>query len=244
MVILNNNSFKFYIKTKYKGWSLMELMIYILHIVVHLDKYLGSIISWLGFNTYLVLFLIIFIGGAFIITPFLPGNSLLFISGTFAALESLNIYFLVISLLLASILGGSVNYHIGRFLGGKIINNMVGKLILKPKYIEKTNEFYKKNGGKTLVLSKYVPIVRTFASFMAGMGKMSYKKFIVYNILGSILWIIPMNMIGYLFGNMPFVKNNYSFIMLIVIMIYSIIGVLTFIRYIIRNRKLQITNNK
>ncbi|AWZ47552.1 hypothetical protein C3495_01255 [Clostridiaceae bacterium 14S0207] len=222
----------------------MELIIYILHIVLHLDKYLGLIISWLGFKTYIVLFLIIFIGGAFIITPFLPGNSLLFISGTFAALESLNIYVLVISLLLASILGGSVNYHIGRFLGEKIINNKIGKLILKPKYIEKTNEFYKRNGGKTLILSKYVPIVRTFASFMAGMGKMSYKKFVAYNILGSILWVIPMNMIGYLFGNMPFVKNNYSFVMGILIMVYIIIGVLTFIRYIIRNRnrKLEIRN--
>ncbi|GAA0782352.1 VTT domain-containing protein [Hathewaya limosa] len=222
----------------------MELIIYILHIVLHLDKYLGLIISWLGFKTYIVLFLIIFIGGAFIITPFLPGNSLLFISGTFAALESLNVYVLVISLLLASILGGSVNYHIGRFLGEKIINNKIGKLILKPKYIEKTNEFYKRNGGKTLILSKYVPIVRTFASFMAGMGKMSYKKFVAYNILGSILWVIPMNMIGYLFGNMPFVKNNYSFVMGILIMVYIIIGVLTFIRYIIRNRnrKLEIRN--
>lgn len=224
----------------------MELIIYILHIVLHLDKYLGLIISWLGFKTYIVLFLIIFIGGAFIITPFLPGNSLLFISGTFAALESLNIYVLVISLLLASILGGSVNYHIGRVLGEKIINNKIGKLILKPKYIEKTNEFYKRNGGKTLILSKYVPIVRTFASFLAGMGKMSYKKFVAYNILGSILWVIPMNMIGYLFGNMPFVKNNYSFVMGIVIMVYIIIGVLTFIRYIIRNRsrKLEIRNKE
>lgn len=222
----------------------MELIIYILHIVLHLDKYLGLIISWLGFKTYIVLFLIIFIGGAFIITPFLPGNSLLFISGTFAALESLNVYVLVISLLLASILGGSVNYHIGRFLGEKIINNKIGKLILKPKYIEKTNEFYKRNGGKTLILSKYVPIVRTFASFMAGMGKMSYKKFVAYNILGSILWVIPMNMIGYLFGNMPFVKNNYSFVMGIVIMVYILIGILTLIRYIIknRNRKLEIKN--
>lgn len=184
---------------------------------MHIDTRLGEIIGNYGVLTYGILFLIIFAETGFVFTPFLPGDSLLFAAGAFAALGSFNIVFLLILLWLAAFLGDTANYWIGHFFGQKIIDNP--KIPINQKHIDKTQAFYEKHGGKTIFLARFIPIVRTFAPFVAGVGKMHYSKFILYNATGGAAWVFAFTLAGYFFGNIPKVKENFSFVILAIILI-------------------------
>lgn len=195
-------------------------------LILHLDKYLGAFINNYGTFTYLVLFLIILAETGFVITPFLPGDSVIFAASTFCALGLLNIYILVPLLLVAAILGDTLNYSIGKVLGEKLLNN--SKLI-KKEYIDKTNSYYDKYGGKTLIIARFIPIVRTFAPFVAGIGTMKYKKFITYNAIGGCLWVFLVSLLGYFFGNIKIVADNFSLVIIGIIIISvlpAVIGII------------------
>jgi membrane-associated protein len=189
----------------------------IIDFFLHLDIYLDQIFSSYGIATYAILFLIIFIETGLVFVPFLPGDSLLFAAGAFAAIGPLNIIVLIILLIIAAVLGDTANYWVGHFAGDKIVAN--SKLPIKKEHMEQTNAFFKKHGGKTIILARFVPIVRTFAPFVAGAGKMSYGKFISYNIIGGVLWVIIGTLAGYFFGNIPFVKNNFSIVIIGVVVV-------------------------
>ncbi len=196
----------------------MDLIIGIFEFVLHIDKYLGEIIRDYGTLSYAILFLIIFAETGLVFAPFLPGDSLLFAAGAFAALGSFDVFLLLFLLWLAAVLGDTVNYWIGHFFGQKIIDNPKIPFI-NQKHIDETQEFYKKHGGKTIFLARFVPIVRTFAPFVAGVGKMEYKKFIEYNITGGFVWVFGFTLLGYFFGNIPFVKENFSLVVIAIILL-------------------------
>ena len=207
----------------------MSSINYAIDIFLHLDKYLGMVINNYGFETYLILFLIIFFETGLVVTPFLPGDSLIFAAGAFAAMGMLNIYILVGILCIAAILGDTANYEIGRILGNKLINSKNGKLI-KKEHLEKTNKFYEKYGGKTIILARFVPIVRTLAPFVAGIGKMHYKKFISFNAVGGVSWVLLASVCGYYFGNIPTVKDNFSLVMIAIVLISLMPAVIEYLR--------------
>jgi membrane-associated protein len=185
--------------------------------VLHIDKYLNAIIQSYGALTYFFLFLIIFFETGLVVTPFLPGDSLLFAAGTFAGIGLLNVFVLFFILSAAAVLGDTINYSIGKFLGAKAFEKY--PKIFKKEYLDKTHKFYEKYGAKTIVLARFVPIVRTFAPFVAGVGKMRYFKFLTYNIVGGIAWVALFVFAGYYFGNIQFVKNNFSVIIYLIIII-------------------------
>jgi membrane-associated protein len=198
----------------------MEIIQTLVDLFMHLDEHLGLIIAKYDTWTYLLLFLVIFMETGLVIFPFLPGDSLLFAAGTFAspALGSpLNIWVLLGLLSAAAILGDTVNYWIGHFIGPKAFSGNVR--FLKKEYLDRTHRFYEKYGGKTIVIARFVPIVRTFAPFVAGVGAMSYGKFITYNVMGGIAWVFLFTLAGYFFGNLPFVKDNFSLVVIAIILI-------------------------
>lgn len=195
----------------------MDLLIQFVNIVLHLDKYLGIVIQNFGLLTYVFLFLVIFAETGFVITPFLPGDSLLFAVGALSALGSLNINFAWLILVVAAILGDTVNYWIGRFIGPKVFE--LNTRLLNKKHLERTHNFYEKHGGKVVILARFIPIIRTFAPFVAGVGKMRYAKFLTYNIVGGLAWISLFTFSGYFFGNIPIVKRNFSYVILVIIFI-------------------------
>jgi len=197
---------------------------------MHIDKYLGIIINNFGYFSYAILFLIIFLETGLVLTPFLPGDSLIFISGAFAGRGDFNIFFLWILFSVASILGDSLNYFIGNYFGEKLFSK---SKLFKKEYMDKTKQFYVNHGGKTIILARFVPIVRTFAPFVAGIGKMDYKRFLGYNIIGGLLWVSLFLFTGYYFGKIPWVEENLS-LMIILIVFLSIIPVI--IEYL-RSRK-------
>lgn len=195
----------------------MSLIKNFIDFILHLDKYLNIVIVQFGAWTYVILFLIIFAETGLVITPFLPGDSLLFAAGTFAAVDSLNIIILLVILLAAAILGDTVNYSAGKFLGSKAFEKY--PKIFKKEYLDKTRNFYDKYGTKTIVLARFVPVVRTFAPFIAGVGAMNYFKFLLYNVFGAILWVALFVLGGYFFGNIQWVKDNFSLVILIIIIL-------------------------
>lgn len=207
----------------------MSSINYVIDIFLHLDKYLGMLINNYGFETYLILFVIIFLETGLVVTPFLPGDSLIFAAGAFAAMGMLNIYILIGLLIVAAILGDTVNYEIGRILGNKMINSNNMKLI-KKEHLEKTNEFYDKYGGKTIIIARFVPIVRTLAPFVAGIGKMHYKKFISFNAVGGVAWVFLAAICGYYFGNITVVKDNFSVVMIAIVLISIMPAVIEYLR--------------
>lgn len=186
-----------------------------LNFIFQIDKYLFQIIQSYGLLTYLFLFIIIFLETGLVITPFLPGDSLLFAAGAFASQNLLNIYFLFFLLAFAAILGDTINYSIGYFFGKKAFN----KKFIKKEYLLKTQKFYKKHGGKTIILARFVPIIRTFAPFVAGVGKMPYKKFISFNVIGGILWVFLFLFLGFFFGNISIIKKNFEIAILVIVLI-------------------------
>jgi len=194
----------------------MSVINTLIDVILHVDKYLGIIVNQFGILTYLVLFVVVFCETGLVFTPFLPGDSLLFISGTFAANKILNIYTLFIIFALACIIGDSVNYWIGSFFGEKVFLKIK---FFRKDYLEKTKDFYKKHGGKTIILARFVPIVRTFAPFVAGIGKMDYKRFLLFNVFGGILWVLVFLFGGFFFGKIPFVEKNLTLITYFIIVI-------------------------
>ena len=194
----------------------MEFLNNLIDFVLHLDKKLGLWIIAFGPVVYFILFFIIMAETGLVVAPFLPGDSLLFAAGTFAAIGSLNVIALFVSLSIAAMLGDTINYWVGKKIGPKVFKYKDSR-IFKKEYLDKTHRFYEKYGTKTIVLARFVPIVRTFAPFIAGIGKMSYLKFLTYNVVGGILWVGLFVFGGYYFGNIPIVKNNFSVVIIIII---------------------------
>lgn len=213
----------------------MDVIIKLLDIFVHLDVYLSIILSNYGFWTYAILFVVIFIETGLVVMPFLPGDSLIFAAGTFAALGSLNIYFLAFILMVAAILGDTVNYWIGNLLAVRVKNGEI-KWIRK-EYMDRTHKFFEKHGGKTIFLARFVPIIRTFAPFVAGVGNMAYSYFISYNFIGGITWVALFTCAGYFFGNIPFIKNNFSLVILAIVIISILPAVIEALRSTIAQKK-------
>jgi membrane-associated protein len=184
----------------------MEVIKFLIDFILHMDVHLNEIIINYGAWTYGILFFVIFMETGFVVTPFLPGDSLLFAAGTFAALGSLNPYYLFGLLAVAAVLGDTINYSIGAYIGERAFSGNVK--FLKKEHLDRTQEFYEKHGGKTIILARFVPIIRTFAPFVAGVGTMKYSRFISYNVVGGIVWVAIFTFLGYFFGNIPFVKKN------------------------------------
>jgi membrane-associated protein len=193
----------------------MEILTGLIDFILHIDTHLGQIIADYGTLSYAILFMIIFAETGFVFTPFLPGDSLLFAAGAFSAIGSFNIVILVVLLWIAAFLGDTVNYWIGHFFGQKLINNP--KIPINQEHIDKTQRFYDKHGGKTILLARFLPIIRTFAPFVAGIGKMDYKKFVSYNAVGGFIWVFGFTLLGYFFGNLPGIKENFSLVVLAII---------------------------
>jgi len=195
-------------------------------IMLHLDVYLDLIVQNYGVLTHLILFLIIFCETGLVVTPFLPGDSLVFAAGAFAASGRLNLAALWILLLSAAVIGDTVNYHIGKIFGRRLVNSR----FIKQKYLDQTEAFYAKHGGKTIIIARFVPIVRTFAPFVAGIGAMPYGRFLNYNIIGGFIWITLFLAVGFFFGNLPFVRHNFSLVIMAIIAVSLLPAVVAWLR--------------
>jgi len=208
----------------------MEIIMQLVSFIFHLDKHLNTIIQNYGTWTYCILFLIIFCETGLVVTPFLPGDSLLFATGALAGLGTLKINWLLAILISAAIIGDNLNYWIGYFIGPKVFHKEKAHF-LKKEYLVKTHMFYEKYGVKTIILARFVPIIRTFAPFVAGLGRMNYLRFLSYDIAGGILWVGTFVGGGYFFGNMPVIKKNFSISILLIIFISLVPGIIEFYRH-------------
>lgn len=207
----------------------MEMLKYAIDIFMHLDTYLGAIITDYGMWTHALLFIVIFCETGLVVTPFLPGDSLLFAAGTFAALGALDLTGLAISLSIAAVAGDTVNYWVGCILGPKVFASQ-GSRWLNRKHLDETHRFYEKYGGKTIIIARFVPIIRTFAPFVAGIGSMTYGRFIAYNVVGGVAWILIFTLGGYFFGNIPIVRRNFTIVVMAIIVISVLPAVIEFVR--------------
>jgi membrane-associated protein len=206
----------------------MDFLRSIIDFILHIDAHLDAIITGYGTWTYLLLFLIIFCETGLVVTPFLPGDSLLFAAGTFAARGSLDPFLLILLLSIAAIAGDTVNYWIGRYIGPRIF--MGKRQLINPKHLVRTQQFYDKHGGKAIVFARFMPIVRTFAPFVAGIGLMNYKKFVFYNVTGGILWIVLFVLGGYFFGNIPAVERNFTLVIVVIILLSILPALIEYVR--------------
>lgn len=198
--------------------------------VLHFDEHLANIINTFGVFTYVILFLIVFAETGLVVTPFLPGDSLLFVVGTLSGSGFLNIWIVYFSLLIAAILGDTVNYWIGHRIGERVFSKENSRLFNKA-YLEKTREFYEKHGGKTIILARFLPIIRTFAPFVAGVGKMHYNTFLVYNVVGAFIWVTGFTFAGYFFGGLPIIQENFEYAVIGIIAVSLIPMVIEFIKH-------------
>lgn len=215
----------------------LEIIQSIIDFILHIDDHLVYIVSTYKTWTYLILFLIIFAETGFVVTPFLPGDSLLFAAGAIIAKpeSELNIFLAIGLLIIAAISGDLVNYHIGKYIGPKAFS---GKYrFLKKEYLEKTQQFYDKYGGKTIIYARFVPIIRTFAPFVAGVGSMSYSRFASYNVIGGIIWIVSFMTLGYFFGGMPIIKDNFTLVIFAIIILSIIPPFISVIKEKNKNKK-------
>jgi membrane-associated protein len=212
----------------------MEFLKKLVDIVLHMSKHLEELVAQFGPWLYVILFLIIFCETGLVVTPFLPGDSLLFAVGALAAITpqpgafGLNLWVLLVILIIAAILGDSVNYWIGKMFGNKLPQKF--PRLIKPQHIQKTHDFYERYGGKTIIIARFVPIVRTFAPFVAGIGKMTYSRFMLFNVSGALLWIGLLLPAGYFFGNLPWVKKNFSVVVLAIIILSILPAIVEFLR--------------
>jgi len=207
----------------------MEFLQYLIDLFLHLDKHLSEIINQYGTLTYAILFLVIFAETGFVFTPFLPGDSLLFAAGTFAASGSFNVHILFVILASAAFIGDNVNYWVGRKLGSKLFER--NNRFLKKEYLDKTHKFYEKHGGKTIILARFFPIIRTFSPFVAGLGSMRYSRFLINDIAGAIIWVSIFVYTGFFFGNIPIIKNNFSIVIVAIILISVLPAIIEFIKH-------------
>src|SRR4030066_741214 len=206
----------------------MEVIRFLIDFFLHLDRYLGQIIQDYGTWTYLLLFLVIFMETGFVVTPFLPGDSLIFAAGAFAGLGYLNIGILFALLAIAAIAGDTANYWIGHAVGPRAFSGNIR--FLKKEYLDRTHAFYEKHGGKTIIIARFIPIIRTFPPFVAGVGEMTYGKFISYNVIGGVAWVALFTFGGYFFGNLPILQENFTFVILAIIFISLLPGIIELIR--------------
>ena len=206
----------------------MGLVDFILHIGDHLQELVKNYGNWI----YAILFAIVFCETGLVVLPFLPGDSMLFAAGTIAAVGDMNIFVLIGLLIVAAVLGDFVNFEIGKHFGQKLFSNPNSK-IFKQSYLQKTHDYYERYGGRTIIIARFIPIVRTFAPFVGGMGNMNYAQFARYNIVGAVLWVVSFTTLGYFFGQLPFVKEHFSWIM-IAIIVFSVVPMIV---EIIRHRK-------
>ncbi len=214
----------------------MDLILFFFDFLMHLDKHLDAIIRTYGMWTYAILILIIFCETGLVVTPFLPGDSLLFAVGTFAALGSFQIEWITLALALAAICGDSTNFWIGYFTGPKVFTKEKS-LLLNRKYLERTHEFYERHGNKTIIMARFVPIVRTFAPFVAGIGRMPYLRFLTYSVVGTAIWVPIFVLGGYFFGNIPIVRNNFTLVVLAIIFISILPGIFGFLNEYLHRKK-------
>ncbi|MHC1737849.1 MAG: DedA family protein [Ignavibacteriaceae bacterium] len=217
----------------------MEYIQFIFDFIIHIDDHLNEIILQYGAFTNAILFVIIFAETGLVFTPFLPGDSLLFASGAFAARGSLDVHLLFFLLTVAAIFGDTANYWMGHYLGNKLF--MRFPKVLKKEYVDRTHNFFEKYGGKTIIIARFVPIVRTFAPFIAGVGAMTYSRFILYNIAGAVLWVAMFVYGGYFFGNLPFVQKNFSLVILAIIILSVLPGVIEYLRH---RKQAEVPGNK
>ena len=208
----------------------MEFFSFIIDFILHIDQHLTELAAQYGVWIYGILFLIIFCETGLVVMPLLPGDSLLFAAGSIAAIGEMNIHLMVVLLIIAAILGDAVNFMIGKFFGEKLFANPNSK-IFKQSHLQKTQQFYAKHGGKTIILARFIPIVRTFAPFVAGMGHMSYHHFLAYNVIGGVLWVTIFSYLGYFFGNLPIVKDNLSLVLIAIIVLSVLPGIIEIIRH-------------
>jgi len=207
----------------------MNIIMQFFNFIMHLDTHLTQLANDFGIWTYLILFIVIFCETGLVVTPFLPGDSLIFLVGALAASGELNFPVIIAVLMIAAVLGDSCNYEIGKYFGPKLFHKENVKFLNK-EYLMKTHSFYEKHGGKTIIIARFIPIIRTFAPFVAGMGSMNYSKFISYNVIGGISWVALFSFAGFLFGDIPFVKNNFSLVILAIILISLLPGVIAYLK--------------
>ncbi|WP_265555637.1 DedA family protein [Serratia grimesii] len=210
----------------------MDIIKFVIDFILHIDVHLAELVAQYGMWVYGILFLILFCETGLVVTPFLPGDSLLFVAGALAALPTndLNVHTMVALMIGAAILGDAVNYTIGRLFGEKLFSNPNSK-IFRRNYLDKTHQFYEKHGGKTIILARFVPIVRTFAPFVAGMGHMSYRHFAAYNVIGALVWVLLFTYAGYLFGDLPIVQENLKLLIVAIIIVSILPGIIEIWRH-------------
>jgi membrane-associated protein len=208
----------------------MEYLTQFIDLFLHLDKSLSTVIQTYGSTTYIILFVVILCETGLVVLPFLPGDSLLFAAGAFAAKGDMDITLLFLTLCIAAISGDSINYEVGRLIGPRIARREKSRFVNK-EHIAKTHEFYEKYGAKTIIIARFIPIIRTFAPFVAGLGNMGYKKFLHYNVFGGIAWVAICLFAGYLFGNIPLVKQNFTMVIFAIIIVSILPAVIEYIRH-------------
>jgi len=208
---------------------LMDFLLFLVDFIVHIDRHLAELAASYGPWLFLILFLIIFAETGLVVTPILPGDSLLFVTGAIAATGAFDIHLMVLTLIVAAILGDSVNYQIGKAIGLKVFDRPNSR-IFKREYLDKTHAFYERHGGKTVIIARFAPIVRTFAPFVAGVGAMTYTRFFAYNVIGGILWVASFGYAGYFFGNLPVVKQNLSLLIVAIVVLSILPGVIGYLR--------------
>jgi membrane-associated protein len=208
----------------------VELLTQLMDVVLHLDQHLQALVASHGAWIYLILFLIVFCETGLVVTPFLPGDSLLFVAGTVAAAGGMDIHLLVLLLVIAAVLGDAVNYGVGHYIGPRIFSHSESRW-LNPKHLQRAHDFYEKYGGKTIIIARFVPIVRTYAPFVAGAASMTYSRFALYNVSGAVLWVTSLGYAGYFFGNLPVIKNNLTLVIIGIIILSILPGVIEILRH-------------
>lgn len=207
----------------------MELLTLFVDIVLNLDDHLQALVAAHGAWIYLILFLIVFCETGLVVTPFLPGDSLLFVAGTVAAAGGMDIHLLVVLLIIAAVLGDAVNYSVGHYFGPRIFSHGESRW-LNPRHLQRAHDFYEKYGGKTIIIARFVPIIRTYAPFVAGAASMTYPKFAFYNVAGAALWVVSLGYAGYFFGNIPLIKDNLTMVIIGIIILSILPGVIEILR--------------
>ncbi|WP_434629333.1 DedA family protein [Chromobacterium sp. CV08] len=207
----------------------MEVLTFLIDFILHIDTHLAQLVANYGPWIYAILFLIIFCETGLVVTPFLPGDSLLFVAGALAAMGKMDVHALTATLIVAGVLGNTANYTIGRYLGKALLQRY--PRLIKQQYLDKTHAFFARHGGKTIIFTRFAPILRTFAPFVAGIGAMGYRQFTVYNVLGAVIWVASFVYAGYFFGNLPFVRKNLELLVLGIIVVSFLPAIIEFLRH-------------